>query len=460
MVSADVCISSVPLLQLGETHSLQLNLPVSIKREQVLEYSAQNSMVGLLTQLSLLSSYSTSLFSELVKEASSTFQRLVKIKQQVTVLQTKLPSLEQSLSTVSIENFLQNPRSEVSLQQQADACLFVPETRPFVIQNTYETRCAKPPALQKMDPFMDDNKKCLELYTNPRFFLDEWIQEQNKQRAAAREERRRKKEERRARREKEGSASRGNQLGPAKPKKMTRVIYDKNTGEKIAVKEEESVSSIETVSSSLVKPGSMRAYTSAPRPSGDLASAFQEPNGPSTAIPVSQPASGLSSMIHAASVPPPPPPEVPLGVSSNGPAKVPPPVQDFPPAPPPPAADFQPAVAVAVPPPAPPPPPDLNSSLPRPSGNLADQLQSIGSSLRHSEVPVAAKKQLDSRSTLLENIRSGIALKSSKDRQLPASTAQKSTVPNSVAEILARRIAIQGSSDSDESDDDDAWDND
>lgn len=29
---------------------------------------------------------------------------------------------------------------------------------------------------------MDDGKKCLELYTNPRFFLDTWIEEQMKQR--------------------------------------------------------------------------------------------------------------------------------------------------------------------------------------------------------------------------------------------------------------------------------------
>jgi hypothetical protein len=32
---------------------------------------------------------------------------------------------------------------------------------------------------------MDEGKKCLESYTNPRYFLDEWIAEQLKQRAAA-----------------------------------------------------------------------------------------------------------------------------------------------------------------------------------------------------------------------------------------------------------------------------------
>jgi hypothetical protein len=45
---------------------------------------------------------------------------------------------------------------------------------------------------------MDDGSACLALYTNPHFFLDEWISEQLKLRQAAKEERRKRREERRA----------------------------------------------------------------------------------------------------------------------------------------------------------------------------------------------------------------------------------------------------------------------
>ena len=36
-----------------------------------------------------------------------------------------------------------------------------------------------------MNPFMDDGKDALKQYTNPSFFLDEWIQEQLRQREEA-----------------------------------------------------------------------------------------------------------------------------------------------------------------------------------------------------------------------------------------------------------------------------------
>src|SRR4051812_3914765 len=82
---------------------------------------------------------------------------------------------------------------------------------------------------------MDEGQKCLAQYTNPNFFLDEWISEQLKLRATNKEERKRRREERRARKEKEGKAGAG-PLGPAKPKRLEKVMYDPNTGEKIVVR--------------------------------------------------------------------------------------------------------------------------------------------------------------------------------------------------------------------------------
>jgi hypothetical protein len=56
---------------------------------------------------------------------------------------------------------------------------------PKSIQEKWDS-IMKPPPLQLMNPFMDDNKDALRAYTNPSFFLDEWIQEQMRQREEAR----------------------------------------------------------------------------------------------------------------------------------------------------------------------------------------------------------------------------------------------------------------------------------
>jgi hypothetical protein len=78
---------------------------------------------------------------------------------------------------------------------------------------------------------------------------------------------------------------------------------------------------------------------------------------------------------------------------------------------------------------------------------------------RESTLPGAtAEKPVDTRSSLLENIRSGIKLKSAAPGSTTAPAPKKESAPSSVAEILARRVAIQGASDDEEDDDDDDWD--
>jgi hypothetical protein len=75
-----------------------------------------------------------------------------------------------------------------------------------------------------------------------------------------------------------------------------------------------------------------------------------------------------------------------------------------------------------------------------------------------SEVPKS--KPQDARSALLENIRAGIKLKSKDERQLAAAPLRPTVTSLSVAEILRRRVAIAGHSDSDEDDlggDDEEW---
>ena len=46
-------------------------------------------------------------------------------------------------------------------------------------------KCTLPPNLVSMNPYMENGQDALKLYTNPNFFLDEWIQEQLRQREEA-----------------------------------------------------------------------------------------------------------------------------------------------------------------------------------------------------------------------------------------------------------------------------------
>jgi len=58
---------------------------------------------------------------------------------------------------------------------------------------------------------------------------------------------------------------------------------------------------------------------------------------------------------------------------------------------------------------------------------------------------------VDSRDSLLSNIKGGIVLKKVGERKIEA-IKPETKAPNSVAEILSRRIAIQGSDDEAEED--------
>jgi len=87
-----------------------------------------------------------------------------------------------------------------------------------------------------------------------------------------------------------------------------------------------------------------------------------------------------------------------------------------------------------------------------PIGGLLSELQN--KSLK--PIQAAPPKPVDARSTLLEGIKTGLNLRSAKERQL-VEAPKKEAQPASVAEILSRRIAIQGS-DSEDEDDVGNWD--
>jgi len=436
-------------------------------------------MVGLLSQLSMLAVHSHDLFLNLTQEVTQVYQRTVKLSARVVVAEKNISIVEKMCSQMTVESFLGHGRVEFSLPPGANAQLFTAETLPATIQQRYG-ESFPPPPLHRMDPYMDEGKKCLELYTNPKFFLDEWIAEQIKQRQAAKEERKKRREERKVR--KANEPKNRSQLGTAQPAKLQKVVYDPVTGEKIVTSSRSSEdvrnsplqSTLKSTpsSSNLVGRGASASnFFVPPPPSSSSFDELPPPPPDEFFAPPPPPPDGFD-------VAPPPPPDdretpppptappafqinpqikqTPILVQSRG--ERPSPAKETsassPPPPPPLPRDNIPAAPPREVPSAPPPPsPNFGSPrfTPAPSGNLLNELQN--KSLK--PMQPAPPKTVDARSTLLEGIKTGIALRSAKERQL-VQAPTKEGPPASVAEILSRRIAIQGSDSEDE--EDGGWD--
>jgi hypothetical protein len=172
----------------------KFNPSPNIKVEMILEQEVHNSMIGILTQLSWLASYAGDLFKNILENSTKTFNRINTLTSKFQSIKELVPTIEKTFETTPLDIFTSNKRSEFTSNTLADACLFTNDSLPKPLFTIYKEKCSPPPALSKMDPYMDDGKKCLELYTNPRFFLDTWIEEQMKQRQQAKEERRKRRE--------------------------------------------------------------------------------------------------------------------------------------------------------------------------------------------------------------------------------------------------------------------------
>ncbi len=55
----------------------------------------------------------------------------------------------------------------------------VPQTRHAGLVELYDG-AIPPPDLSPLDPYREDGKPCLKEYTNPSFFVEEWIAEQKR----------------------------------------------------------------------------------------------------------------------------------------------------------------------------------------------------------------------------------------------------------------------------------------
>jgi len=136
--------------------------------------------------------------------------------------------IEEFYKATPVQKLFENQRLMTSWKQNEDSQLFRPETNAACIAELFKD-AFPPPNLEIMDPLMENGESALRKYTDPNFFVIEWVQAMEKQNEEARKARR---EKRKNRKQQVGARQVAVKKNVAV---MAKYVYDPNTGEKILV---------------------------------------------------------------------------------------------------------------------------------------------------------------------------------------------------------------------------------
>jgi len=445
--------------------------------EHVLATVSYTEMLSILSQLGQVSEHAAEIFEGINKQVNETSVRVGKLSGKLQDMKKGAQSLQSEFNSKDPEYFYS--RNKSSAWKRADPIshsFFRPETRPPVIE-AMRTAANSPPQVDLLDKHVGPAGTCMLKYSNPGFFMQEWIKAEQERQEEERKERKERKKNRK-KKDKKGKARR------IKKAEAVKVKHYSAMGQEFAAEESQQTHH---------KQARPSAHVSAPPPQPKGRSG--PPSAPpshtqSSAPPVPPPASGsrgsapppVPPPVHSGAPPPvpppvghsappvpppmrggPPPPPVPSApqVSSSGPP-APPVSRGGPPAPP--VAPTAPAVMAPMAPavsmaPAPPPvrasPPSSAGNEPR--GGLLDAIRG-GANLKRVEVERLPPKKTDSRGGLMDEIRMrSVALKKVVREEKKPDAAPVGGLGN-IMDILSRRAAIVGSDDEDSDSDDDDWD--
>jgi len=422
-----------------------------------LEAVSVNTLCGIIRQLSSISKHAEDLFGELCAETNSIFQRTNSLQERIQNLSQKVTQLDSNVEEISLQDI--NMRKAFKCTILTDQQVLASSTLPSAMKERYRG-CDKPPRLQDMNPYRDDNKDALKFYTDPTYFFELWCEEMRK-------ETEKKKKKRRA----------GRMRAATGEKKAVKAVKKKVY---CAQGEEFKTSGIST-SPTAVTEESGNVSVHHTEHSKQLNGGIPD-GGPPNHVIEAEVVSGKSGSpaqrrqsrrytgqnVNRPNVAPPPPPVPSLekfaspprsdSVSSHGVPVLPALPHQLAPAPPP-----------------PPPPPPLPGQGGMQGLKQAASQSSVGSqptvspsstslttstsessiSVQSGDTPLPPKEQVDARSDLLSAIRRGMEL-----RKVQVQEARKEPESNGfadVASILARRIAVEYSSSEDESETGSEW---
>jgi len=428
---------------------VEFDAPEDYPHQNLLDFAAQRTMVGLLEQMQIFSAHAADIFTDILEEANATFKRVQELSEKVASLGERIPEVEEFYKNTPVQKLFENQRLQTSWKQKEDSQLFRPETNAACIAELFKDSFP-PPNLEIMDPLMPNGESALRKYTDPNFFVTEWVQAMEKQNEEARKARR---EKRKKRKEQESQVGARQVAVKKNVAVMAKYVYDPNTGEKILVQQSSSASTAPqeiTASGTYAIQGHSEISTN---------SILSQPVTPTTAPSRSDHHHHHKSKhAEAATLAAPAAPAAPMAPAA-------PAAPVAPAAPAAPAAPVAPPAPMAPAAPAAPPAPMAPAAPPAPGapvmgggggmGDLASQLGAGAANLRSAPAPT---KKVEARTDLMNMIRQGKKLRSAQDRVLSDAPIRKDEpAALSVADILSRRIAVADSDDEDD-DDDDEWD--
>ncbi|KAH3724870.1 actin-binding protein WASF3-like [Dreissena polymorpha] len=141
----------------------------SIQNE--LECVTNNSLANIIRQLSSLSQHAEDMFSDLYRETTAFFHRATTLNERVEHLRVQVTMLNPTEEEVSLQDIhLRKPYQSSKLHDQQ---VVARDTIPKAIQDLYN-KCEKPPALDKLNKYREDDKDCMKFYTDPSYFFELW----------------------------------------------------------------------------------------------------------------------------------------------------------------------------------------------------------------------------------------------------------------------------------------------
>ncbi|XP_064206772.1 actin-binding protein WASF3-like [Anguilla rostrata] len=168
-------------------------LPEGIGSE--LDCVTNNNLSAIIRQLSSLSKHAEDIFGELFNEANTFHLRANSLQDRIDRLAVKVTQLDSTVEEVSLQDI--NMRKAFKSATVQDQQVVSKSTIPNPVQEIYNVS-DKPPPLNILSPYRDDQREGMEFYTDPSYFFQLWKEKMLQDTEDKRKEKRRQKEQRRS----------------------------------------------------------------------------------------------------------------------------------------------------------------------------------------------------------------------------------------------------------------------
>jgi len=139
----------------------------------ILEKVAVSNMIGILTQMNLLSKHASEVFGDVLKDANRSLERITECKKRLNEIEQNVPVIERRFLEKAPSYFYDNPYTGKEWQRNDSlrGLLFRRERASMEV-NRRRGNAEKPPDISSMDHLNEDKKPCLKKYTDADFFYE------------------------------------------------------------------------------------------------------------------------------------------------------------------------------------------------------------------------------------------------------------------------------------------------